>query len=209
MVNAGEKAGRGAGAAGRARRGDVGQAVGAQLRRLRLEQGLSLQEVARGAGFSVGYLSQVERGLSPLSIKALQDLGGLLGKPIGWFFRDDRPRRRKAESDTIVRDGSRKRIEHMGLGIVDHLLSPHLAGKLEFLLSEFAPGASSGGEPYSHEGEECGLLLQGQLELWVGERRFLLRRGDSFAFPSTRPHRYRNPGRGKTVVVWAITPPSF
>ncbi len=189
--------------------GDVVQAVGAELRRLRRGQGLSLQEVARRAGLSVGYLSQVERGLSPLSVKALQDLAGVFGKPIGWFFRDDDPDAAGEERDTIVRRPQRKRIDHIGIGISDQLLSPHLDGKLEFLLSEFEPGASSGREPYSHEGEECGLLIKGQLELWVGERYFFLRSGDSFAFPSTEPHRYRNPGRGKTVVVWAITPPSF
>ena len=188
---------------------DVTGSVGAELRRLRLAKGLSLQQVAGRAGLSVGFVSQAERGLSALSVKALQDLGAALGKPIGWFFREGAAAAGGDESDVIVRRGQRKRLEHPGLGIVDHLLSPSLDGQLEVLLSEFAPGASSGEEPYTHAGEECGVLLQGSLELWVGERHFLLRQGDSFAFPSTRPHRYRNPGRSRTLVVWAITPPSF
>lgn len=201
--------------AGRRRRrdqaapGDVVGMVGAELRRLRAERGLSLQQVAAQSGFSVGFLSQAERGLSPLSIKALQDLAAVLGKPIGWFFRNGSEGGGNGESDVIVRRRDRKRIDHGRLGIVDHLLSPNLNGSLEFLLSEFAPGASSGDEPYRHEGEECGVVLQGQIEFWIGERHFLLKRGDSFSFPSSVPHRYRNPGRSRTLVVWAITPPSF
>ncbi len=183
--------------------------VGAELRRLRLAKGLSLQQVAGTAGLSVGFVSQAERGLSQLSVKALQDLGAALGKPIGWFFREPTAGPAGDESDVIVRRAQRKRLEHPGLGIVDHLLSPSLNNQLEVLLSEFAPGASSGEEPYTHAGEECGVLLQGRLELWVGERNFLLQPGDSFAFPSTTPHRYRNPGKSRTLVVWAITPPSF
>lgn len=188
---------------------DVTGSIGAELRRLRLAKGLSLQQVAARAGLSVGFVSQAERGLSPLSIKALQDLGAALGKPIGWFFREDTHATASDESDMIVRRNRRKRLEHAGLGIIDHLLSPNLDGKLEVLLSEFAPGATSGEDPYTHAGEECGLVLQGRLELWVGARHFLLQKGDSFAFPCSTPHRYRNPGRSRTLVVWAITPPSF
>lgn len=183
--------------------------VGAELRRLRLGQGLSLQQVASRAGLSVGFVSQAERGLSPISIKALQDLGATLGKPIGWFFRDVDAEASGDEGDVVVRRQQRKRLEHPGLGITDYLLSPSLDGQLEVLLCEFAPGASSGEQPYTHAGEECGVVLQGRFELWVGERHFLLRQGDSFAFPSTTPHRYRNPGRSRTLIVWAITPPSF
>lgn len=189
--------------------GDLTGHVGAELRRLRLDRGLSLQQVADRAGLSVGFVSQAERGLSALSIKALQNLGAALGKPVGWFFREDIVTEAQDESDVIVRRGRRKRLEHAGLGIVDFLLTPSLDGQLEVLLCEFEPGATSGEEPYTHAGEECGVLLSGRLELWVGERFFLLKAGDSFAFPSTTPHRYRNPGRGRTRIIWTITPPSY
>ena len=51
--------------------------------------------------------------------------------------------------------------------------------------------------------------MQGCLELWVESRKFVLKRGDSFSFASTLPHRYSNPGEVETIVIWAITPPSY
>lgn len=188
----------------------VTSAVGAELRRLRKAQGKTLAELALHTGFSVGFVSQAERGLSPISISALQTLGQALGVPIGWFFGNGNGAAGgEDESDIVVRAGRRKRIDHGELGIVDYLLSPNLKGSLEVLLSEFAPGATSGGTPYTHNGEEAGLVLEGVLDLWVGERHFHLRKGDSFTFRSSIPHRYRNPAKRPARVLWIITPPSF
>ena len=56
---------------------------------------------------------------------------------------------------------------------------------------------------------EAGVVVSGSLELWIGERRFLLSEGDSFGFPSSVPHRYTNPGPSEAIVIWAVTPPSY
>ena len=93
--------------------------------------------------------------------------------------------------------------------MTDELLVPTLGGRLGLLMCTLAPGASSGAEPYSHEGDEAGLLLSGTLEIEVGGGAFMLHAGDSFGFQSSRPHRYRNPGDSAAVIVWAMTPPSF
>lgn len=52
-------------------------------------------------------------------------------------------------------------------------------------------------------------MLSGQFELWVGDRHFVLDAGDSFSFASSEPHRYGNPGKVETRVIWVITPPTF
>ena len=70
------------------------------------------------------------------------------------------------------------------------------------------PGGNSGGV-LQHEGEECGYVLDGRLELCVGSKKYSLSRGDSFFFPSTVPHTYRNPGKVKARIVWINTPPTF
>ncbi|MDY7700431.1 cupin domain-containing protein, partial [Pseudomonas aeruginosa] len=86
--------------------------------------------------------------------------------------------------------------------------TPQPSRQLEILHSRFPPGTYSQ-QSYSHEGEEAGYILSGIFELWVGDRHFQLREGDSFSYSSQEPHRYGNPGDSDTLVLWVITPPTF
>jgi uncharacterized cupin superfamily protein len=70
------------------------------------------------------------------------------------------------------------------------------------------PQASSD-EQISHVGEELGYVIEGELELTLGDTVYMLQPGDSFYFPSTLPHSYRNPGKRVTRVLWINTPPTF
>lgn len=180
--------------------------LGREIRGLRKARGMTLAVLASESGLSIGYLSLLERDLATPSIKALHAVSRALGVTISWFF--EAGTAPEGERDYVVRRGRRRRLDFSS-GIVDELLSPHLAGQLELLSSRFPPGASSGEEPYTHVGEEAGLVVRGRLELWIDGRTFLLEAGDSFGFPSTLPHRYRNPGPDEAEVVWAITPPSY
>lgn len=182
--------------------------LGSRLRGLRRERGLTLARLAERTGLSVGHLSQVERTLSTPTIRQLQDISRAMGVHIGWFFRAAEPAPER-DGGIVVRSARRPTIDYGTLGVTDYLLVPDLDRSLELLLCVLEPGAGSGPEAYTHEGEEAGLLLSGSLELWVDEGRYRLEEGDSFAFASSRPHRYRNPGPGTARVVWAITPPSF
>jgi transcriptional regulator with XRE-family HTH domain len=180
--------------------------VGPEIRGLRKARNLTLSQLAEASGLSVGYLSMVERQQAMPSIKSLLSIARALGVTIGWFFEADTVR--PQEHGLIVRRSRRRRID-FSAGIVDELLSPSLKGELELVLCRLAPGASSGEEPYSHAGEEAGVVVRGRLELWVEGQSMVLETGDSFGFQSTRPHRYRNPGSEETEIVWAITPPSY
>jgi len=182
--------------------------IGERMRELRRAKRVTLARIATETGLSIGHLSQVERGISVPSIRHLQLIATALGVKIGWFF-DGPDVASAAERGIIVRADRRKKLNYSGLGLTDYLLSPNLSGKLELLLCELDPGAESGTDYYSHEGEEAGIIIEGALELWVGDNRYLLVAGDSFTFASVTPHRYRNPGRSLTRIVWVITPPSF
>lgn len=184
----------------------MGGQIGAQIRELRKAKGMTLQALSGASGLSIGYLSQLERGRSTLTIGNLKLLADQLGVHMNWFFQDA-PEPPPEELGVVVRRNRRRRLSFTNLGIQEELLSPNLAGPLELLLSTLEPGADSG--DYSHEGAEAGLVIQGELELWVGGTRFLLETGDSFSFRSTEVHRCRNPGREPTQVVWVITPPSY
>lgn len=180
--------------------------VGAQIRELRKIKGFTLQHVAKKAGISVGYLSQIERERSKLPIGVLKRVSDVLGVHMNWFFqiRGGGP---PEERDVVVRSQHRRTLTFTGLGIVEELLSPNLSGPLEVLLSTIEPGADSG--DYSHDGVEAGLVLSGTLDLWIAGKFFRLEEGDSFSFKSTEVHRCANPSDSPTKIVWIITPPHY
>jgi transcriptional regulator with XRE-family HTH domain len=181
--------------------------IGEKIRLLRKSRQVTLKDMAKRTDLSIGYLSQVERNMSSPSVNVLRDIATALNVNISWFF--EAPERSPTgEERFIVRENNRRHL-HFRSGITDSLLTPNLSGQIELLLSRFEPGASSGEEPYTHQGEEAGVVMAGQLELWIGRERFLLSEGDSFNFLSSVPHRYRNPGETESVVIWAITPPSY
>jgi transcriptional regulator with XRE-family HTH domain len=179
---------------------------GAEVRALRKARALSLTDLAKQTDLSIGYLSQIERNISVPSVKALGVIARALGVTVAWFFSAGSTGPLE-EKGIIVRKTNRRRIIFRE-GFVDYLLSPSLEGNLEFILTHFAPGASTG-EQYTHRGEEGGMVLKGRLEMTVGERLFVLEEGDSFNFPSSEPHRYRNVSAGETIVMYGVTPPTY
>jgi len=180
--------------------------LGERIRLLRKRQGLTLANLADKSGLSIGHISLIERNLARPSINALVNLAKSLNVTVQWFFSG--PDSHAAEElGYVVRQKNRLRIDYDG-GFIDELLTPKSNRQLEMIHCRIPPGASSE-ERYSHQGEEAGLVLAGSLELWVGDKQFHLEQGDSFAYSSEEPHRYRNPGSVETVVVWVITPPTY
>ena len=81
--------------------------------------------------------------------------------------------------------------------------------KIQMTWIVMPPGADTGDVPFLHEGEECGIVLQGKVEARVGDERYVLSPGDAIYQASTVPHRSRNIGDEDVIIVVAITPPSF
>jgi len=179
--------------------------VGARLRAVRQSGGLTLQQVARKAGLTPSAISQIERGLSNPSVGTLKALADALGTTLGSLFNDES---RETRRSILVHAGSRK-VLSPARGITCQLLTPNLAGRIQFMLTTYEPGVSTGDRLYSHEGEECALVLEGTMELQLGRETHVLKEGDSIRFECSLPHRVTNIGRRPLRAIWAITPPSF
>lgn len=182
--------------------------VGRQIRDLRKAKGMTIAGLAGRIERSVGYVSQIERDLSDLTIPDLKRIAEALEVQISWFFHGSAAVPGQ-ERDYIVRRGNRRRLTLAGIGVTEELLSPGLGGATELILTRFAPGTTSGEEFVTRNAEESGLLLQGRLELEIGDQCFLLEEGDSFSFQPGEPHRARNPGKVEAVIVWVISPPVY
>lgn len=188
--------------------------MGQQIRGLRTAHGLTLGALSERCGVSVGFLSKIERGLARPSLTVLQEVATALDVSVGWFFVSDGPVPAE-ERSFIVRAERRRRLSYSGtvstdyLGMEDHLLSASLDRTLAMGITTYAPGGSTGDDLYTHEGEEAGMVLEGEIDLCLEDSVFRLRPGDSFSFESTRPHRFANPGPAPARIVWANTPVSL
>ena len=182
--------------------------VGELVRDLRKARGLTLQALADEIGRSVGYVSQIERNLSVISIPVLKEIAEALGVTINWFFQGSALAPAQ-ERDYIVRRENRRRLDFTGTGMVEELLSPSLTGPFELILGSFEPGAQTSDEKYARPGEVGGFVVSGSVELVIGENTFPLRPGDAFTYPSSEPHRCWNAGAEQAVVLWVVSPPSY
>ena len=178
-------------------------AVGQRIRDLRRARAMSLEAVAARTELSIGFLSQIERGLSSPSLRVLATLADVLGVGIAGLFgtREDAA----AAPDAIVtRERERAELNLWRTGISKQLLSPAGSeGRLNLFLVHMEPGGSTGDELYTHDGEEAGLVIEGEMKLTVDAESWTLKHGDSFRFASRRPHRFSNPsGDSRAVVLW-------
>jgi len=174
-------------------------AIGAHLRQLRARRKLSLAQVAQAVGISVGFLSALERSQMSGSVGTLRKLARFYKTNILEFYdasgasRQVRPAERK-----VLEAGAGVRMELLAWG--NTVMEPHLF--------RVAPDAGSG-DPYTHEGEEFIYVLRGDLEINLNGEAYRLKTGDSFYFESATPHRWKNPGRKETWLLWVNTPPTF
>ncbi|MDO6562783.1 helix-turn-helix domain-containing protein [Amphritea sp. 1_MG-2023] len=177
--------------------------IGRQIRDLRKAKNITLVEMAESIQRSVGYVSQVERGVSSLPIPVLQAISDVLDVQISWFFHSDRETPLN-ELNHIVRKDFRRSLNFSDSGIREELLSPQLSGQLKMILTTFAPGIRSG-EPRKMKGEEGGLVQSGRVSLWIEDNRFILNAGDSFTLYGDENYRVGNASdTEEAVVVWTI-----
>ena len=177
--------------------GDDGH-VGARVREIRRAHRLSGRELATRAGVSAAYLSRLENGhLSP-TVSTLTRIMRAMGEPVSNAFGD------RDLTGPVVRVRDRRVIRERGVD--DYLLSPTRSGRLEVLETVIQPGGGSG-DAYSHPGnEECVIVLNGAFRMWVDGSKYDLTPGDAITFPCRLPHRWENPGRDETRVLWVLTP---
>ncbi len=178
----------------------VTTAIGVRLRQLRAQRRLSLAQVATAVGISIGFLSALERSHMSASVGTLRKLARFYQTNILDFFDPTESNSRLVHPDKrkVLQAGPGVRMELLAWG--NTVMEPHLF--------RIAPHAGSG-DAYAHEGEEFLYVLRGELRIALDGEEYRLKPGDSFYFESDTPHRWSNPGRTETWVLWVNTPPTF
>lgn len=178
--------------------------LGARLRQLRQQAGLSQRELAKRAGVSNAIISLIEQNRSSPSVGILKKVLDGLPLTLADFFSpppEGQPQVFFAAGDLVELGGGRISYRQVG---------QDMAGRaIQILHERYAPGADTGSAMLQHDSEEGGVILRGQLEVTVADQRRVLSAGDAYYFDSRTPHRFRNLGDEECEVVSACTPPSF
>ena len=178
--------------------------IGEKIKRLRLQRGLTQEELADRCELSKGFISLVERNLTSPSIATLEDILASLGSDLSAFFaRTGDERVVFGDDDICVKED----VEGLK-GHIRWLVPTAQKNRMEPILVEIGPhGETAEDDP--HEGEEFGYVLSGCVQVVVGMRVVRARKGESFYYHPTDKHKLVNPGKIPARVIWVSTPPTF
>lgn len=191
-----------------AERGDEKQAaefsvdatLGQRLRARRKAIGKTLQQVATESSLTVGFISQIERGISTPSLASLYNVAKALETTVDHFVS-------KAPSRThsvVSHSGQRQTYQVGGTArFYEFLERGFPEAKLNACLSHVPPGHAS--EMMSHEGEDFVYLVSGTMRYEVNGVEYLLGPGDTLHFDSRQPHRGDNIGPDTAIELWVGT----
>jgi transcriptional regulator with XRE-family HTH domain len=178
--------------------------VGARLKHVREQQGLSQRELARRAGVTNGLISLIEQNRVSPSVGSLKKVLDGVPMSMAEFFTLDVNSAAQVfyAADELVEIGN----EAASLRLV---AAQRPGRQLTVLHERYAPEAATGEDMLSHRGEEGGVVVRGSVELTVGGQTRVLNAGDAYYFSSSTPHRFRNVGDEVCEIISASTPPTF
>lgn len=178
--------------------------LGSALRSARMRVGASQRRLARDAGVSNGTISLIENGKLDPTVGQLKKILAALNISMAAFF----DQRTHTAERYFFRAAD---LSEIGSGPVSFRQAPTPLPnrRLQIMDEVYQPGADTGPSMLSHDGEEGGVVVDGEIEVQVLDRKSVLRAGDAYQFPSRLPHRFRNVGDTPCRIVSACTPPSF
>ena len=179
--------------------------IGKFIRSQRRLRDWTLQELAGRCNLSVGFLSQVERGISSLSILSLNAICEAFEIPISDLYANFAGPSNKEEASEgaseIMKADERSNIQISDGSIKYQFLSGEFPErKFEILIGEIPPYYHY--PPAAHEGEEFGYVLEGKLLFTIGKKAHRLGPGDSYHFLATTPHGYEAANGEAAKVLW-------
>ncbi len=202
-------------------RTEASSTLGGNLRRARLERGLSLRALARLLEVSPSLVSQIETGRIQPSVRTLYAIVSELGVSLDEVFQLNEPGvedARRGPSDNgaeppdvheggrfVQRANERSAID-LESGVRWERLTTHDVPGVEFLYVVYPPGSESApaNALVRHSGRELGFVRTGELSVTLGFEEFVLGPGDSVSFESTLPHRLHNAGNEVVTAVWIV-----
>lgn len=177
--------------------------IGEKLKRLRMSNSLTQEELAGRADLTKGYISQLENDTACPSIATLKDILDVLGVSMQEFFTEP--------TDAEVVFGAKARVQPTGDDgpVRVELLVPGAQNReMDPALVTLEPGAEMDEQDF-HEGEEFGYVVAGRIQVRLDDKIYTVKKDECFYFTSDRRHAVKNIGKGPARILWVVTPPTF
>lgn len=169
--------------------------IGYNVRGLRKERGITLQQLAEATGLSTGYLSNLERNISSPTLVNIQKICEALNTSLSDIVernKEDAIIVRQDEREVIIDEEHNIRLENIDYGLE----------RTTFAYMTIEPGGAGEGLRWEHDFDEVGTVVKGELTLELGNQIFELKEGDTIIVKAHTSHCYFNKGNGESVSFW-------
>lgn len=178
--------------------------IGKELKRIRVSQGMTLEELSNKCGYSKALISRVETGSVSPSLTSLMKMVSSLGLKLHDLFTSI-----EQSEASVVRKGEGRRYYTEEDSVTEFLTTNISSKKMEPIRITAPAGYSSGEEPVIHYGEQFVFVLEGKIEITAGEETYRLGAGDSMYLAAGTPHTWRNAGKDEARLISVVTPPQL
>ena len=175
--------------------------IGKKLKELRLQNDLTLEDLASRSELTKGFLSQVERNLTTPSIATLEDILEALGTNLSEFFHEEPEKQ-------IVFTTQDFSVDEQEYYKIEWVIPNAQKNEMEPILLTLHPHKKSL-DMSAHHGEEFGYVLKGTVTLVRGNKKYKLKAQETFYLDGTKGHYLYNHSTSDAKILWITTPPMF
>lgn len=177
--------------------------IGKRMKELRIQYGLTQQELADRSELTKGFISQLERNQNTPSVGTLLDIIQCLGTTPAEFFTDEEP-----EQIVFKKDDFFKKVDEENKREIEWVVPNAQKDAMEPVRLTLKPGGRSD-VLLPHEGEEFGYVMKGTVRINYGGKSHTVHAGETFYYKSGKKHFIENTGSREAILIWVSTPPSF
>lgn len=177
--------------------------IGYKLKELRVQKGLTQEELADRSELSKGFISQLERDLTSPSIQTLVDILQCLGTDLKDFFNDEEDKQIVFKQEDFF-----EKTDSELHNKIEWIIPNAQKNAMEPILLTLEPEGSTYIDA-PHEGEEFGFVLKGSIQIHMGSKILRASKGDSFYYTASKRHYITNISKNNSIVLWVSTPPNF
>ena len=165
--------------------------IGNKIKELRKAAGLTLKQLAKATELSAPLISKIENGLTMPSIPSLRVIADALKVNTGYFFRDEEERgyviSRQGNRKIVVSErGPSKKISYELELLAEGMVNPFMEPAIVMLMGKDQDKEI---ELATHEGQESMYVIEGRMELTLGEKKYTLKKGDAAYWNGSVPHK--------------------